>query len=382
MYNASSAFHKAVADGNPQKALLIFPDCVFTSDDINVENGIEFRDYFNLDEDLAIGQTPSNEVSFSLFNDDRLLNNYAFGDFLCTIGVLIGTDTYQQVEGVTVTTNLSTWTGATSAPYLYRNNRAVSVQPSFAVKSLLGYDGKVWAFSDDGRFAVYNDASGANITDKNPVNAFMRNKSKGWTGKGMFYNKSSRILFIYEGGERERYEFVPLGWFTAERPKTPDVIQIDMTCNDFMLKFDQDMPSAAELRITYPATIGTLFTRICEYVGVPYKTNVFINSTAVIPEDLEDFENATMREVLQWIGEAAGANIRINRDGQVVLDWLRTTSQKLTETDYVTFDPYWYQTKKVTKLNNRSSDGSYENTTGTGGEEYLIQDNPLLRGVR
>lgn len=379
MYSASNAFHKAVADGEPQIAMLIFKDCVFTNGDINVEDGIQFRDYFNLEKDLSIGQTPSNEISFSLFNDDRLLNSYGFGDFLATIGVLIGTNTYVQPEGVYMVTNLSTWVGRDESPFLTRNGRAVTVQPSFAVKALLGYDGKVWAFSGDGRYAVYRDSNGDNITSANPVNAFMKNKSKGWAGKGIFYNKTSRILFIYEGGERSRYEFVPLGWFTAERPNTPDMIEIDMNCNDFMLKFDVDMPE--DIGVTYPTTIGNLLRKICEYVGVPLKSSSFINSTATINKRPDDFDSVTMREVIQWIAEAAGGNARIDRDGKLVIDWLHTTTQKFTESDYATFDPYWYKTKKVTKLNNRASDGSYENTTGSGDEEYLIQDNPLLKGV-
>ena len=40
MYNCSDAFHEAVKNGNEQKALLIFSDCVFTDADISVENGI------------------------------------------------------------------------------------------------------------------------------------------------------------------------------------------------------------------------------------------------------------------------------------------------------------------------------------------------------
>ena len=36
---------------------------------------------------------------------------------------------------------------------------------------------------------------------------------------------------------------------------------------------------------------------------------------------------------------------------------------------------------KVTKLENRASDGSYDKTSGSGDEVYLIQDNPLLKGV-
>ena len=67
MYSASEAFHNAVANGAHQMALLIFDDAVFTNDDINVTAGIEFNDYFNTEEDLAIGQALSNEISFSIF---------------------------------------------------------------------------------------------------------------------------------------------------------------------------------------------------------------------------------------------------------------------------------------------------------------------------
>lgn len=380
MYAASAAFHNAVANGNPQKAMLIFSNCVFTNDDINVEDGIEFNDYFNLEEDISIGQTPSNEIVFSLFNDNRLLNDYTFGDFLATIGVLTGTDTYQQFGSVTVNTNYAGWVGAETYPYLKRNGDTVS-QPGFVVKSLLGYDGKVWAFGANGQYAVYNDQTGANITSGNPVNNFMRNKSKGWAGKGMFYNKNSRMLAIYEGGERQWYEFVPLGMFTAKRPKVPDVIQIDMTCNDFMMKFDIDMPSAGSMYMTYPSTIGNLLAKMCAFVGVNCRTTNFINSGAVIGSEPEEFGSVTMREVLQWIAEAAGGNARFDRDGYLVIDWLKNSGLNLDGTKYASFDPYWYQTKRVTKLYNQGSDGSYEATYGNGDEPYLIQDNPLLRGV-
>ena len=116
MYNCSSAFHQAVASGNEQKALLIFSDCVFTDVDISVDAGIEFHDYFNTEEDLCIGQTPSNEISYSLFNDARLLNDYAFGDFLATLGVLIGTDVYQPNGTVMMHTNIATYVGFAEYP--------------------------------------------------------------------------------------------------------------------------------------------------------------------------------------------------------------------------------------------------------------------------
>ena len=93
MYLASNAFHEAVANGAHQIALLIFDDAVFTNDDIDVSAGIEFHDYFNTAEDLSVGQALSNEISFSIFNDEGLLNEYEFGEFLATIGAQTGNET-------------------------------------------------------------------------------------------------------------------------------------------------------------------------------------------------------------------------------------------------------------------------------------------------
>lgn len=381
MYPCSEAFHEAVRNGNEQKALLIFSDCVFTDADIRVDSGIRFNEYFNMTDDLSIGQVNSNEIAFSLFNDDRLLNDYAFGDFLATLGVHISTGIYIQYGSVMIETTYGRYIGSADYPFITRNGIALGVQPSFAVRSLLSYDGKVWAFSNDGRYAVYRDSTGENITGQNPLNDFMKKKSTTWNGKGIVYNKDTRILLIYEAGKLYEYEFVPLGWFTAERPKAPDKIQLDFSCYDYMLKFEEDMPSASALRITYPVTIGELFVKMCDYLHIKYKTSRFINSTAVIKKEPNDFSNVTMREVLKWIAEAAGSNARFDRDGVLVLDWLRNTTQTYEATGYTDFNPYWYKTKKVTKLYNRDTQDVDEKTVGTGDEGYLIQDNPLLKGV-
>lgn len=381
MYPVSDAFHEAVKAGNDQKALLIFPDCVFTDEDISIDTGIEFHDNFNGEKDIAIGQTPSNEISFALFNDNRLLNGYTFGDFLATIGVQLSTDQYTARGNVMVTTTYATYIGNSEAPYVMRNGSALSSQPDFGVFSILAYDGKVWCFGANGQHIVYNDSNGQNITSQNPLNSFMKRKSIGWRNKGFMYNKSSRRLMIYNNGVRSLYEFCPLGWFTAERPKAPDVIRIDMHCYDYMQKFEADMPTAKQLGITYPVTIGKLFEKLCSYVGVQYKTSTFINSTAKIQKEPDDFQNSTMREVLHWIAEAAGSNAKFNRDGVLELVWLRNTTQSYTATNYQEFNPYWYKTKKVTKLYNRSTQDGTDKTVGSGDEAYLIQDNPLLKGV-
>lgn len=68
MYPVSNEFHTAVANNATQKALLLFDDDVFTNDDISMEEGIELNEYFNADEDLTPGGTPSSELNVTLFN--------------------------------------------------------------------------------------------------------------------------------------------------------------------------------------------------------------------------------------------------------------------------------------------------------------------------
>lgn len=379
MYNVSSAFHQAVANGAHQIAMLRFADLVFTNTDINVERGIEFNDYFNTNEDLSIGQALSNEISFSLFNDAGDLNNYAFGEFTASIGVLIAQETVSASGTVYASSGSHTYVGSATSPYLKRDGAAVSTQPNSPVVSILIYDGTVYCGLANGNVVGYTDATGA--TKSVEVNTFMAHKFQRWSGKGILYRQSARMVDIWEGTEHSTYEFAPLGVFIAERPNVPDRIEIEMTCNDRMMKFEKDMPSSGALGVTYPTTISNLFVKLCNYVSVPYAASTFINSTATIAAEPKAFENVTMREVIQWIAEAAGSNARFNRDGNLVMDWMRETEQTVDENGYAEFNPYWYQTKTVTKLHNRASNGDYDNTRGTGTEAYLIQDNPLLEGV-
>lgn len=379
MYNASAEFHTAVRNGNHQMPLLIFENAVFTERDIDINDGIEFDDNFNMEEDIAIGQATSNEIRFTLFNDDRLLNDFEFGEFVATIGVHVSSDRYPQYAPVVVNTNYAQYYGYETPPFIRRNGVALPAQPSFAVKSMLGYNGKVWAFSDDGRYVVYNDATGENITASSPVNAFMRKKSEQWIGKGYFYNPDTRKLAIYDAGDRYWYEFVPLGTFIAERPNVPDQIRINMTCYDRMTKFDKDLPDMERLNISFPCTIELLFIRLCQYVGVPYRTSDFINHTSIIEKKPDDFDSVTIRQVLMWIAEAAGSNARFNRDGLLVFDWLKQTAQSYGENDYTDFQPTWYETPVIDKLYNRNTFSGTDATVGTGTTGYLIQDNPLLK---
>ena len=380
MYQASNAFHQAVADGKPQMALLIFPDALFTNEDIDVDKGIEFNDYFNMEENISIGQALSNELSFSLFNDERFLNNYEFGEFKATLGVMISDESVVVSGNCIIQDGSDLFVGRDTSPYLRKNGQAMQNAPSWPVKSLLMIGSDLYCFGENGNTRVIDKKTGDLITS--PVNDFMKNKiRRDFWNCGVRYDDDERSMMICVGGRMLTYEFVPLGKFIADRPNAPDNIEIDFHCNDTMMKFKDDMPDAETLGITYPITFKNLLIAMCNYVHVPYGGGDFINCDATLEKKPEEFDNCTMRDVVGWIAEAACANARINRDGYLILDWLRNTSQAYSEHDYMDFQPYWYETQTIDKLYNRSTQSGTDTTAGSGNVGYLIQDNPLLKGV-
>lgn len=378
MYQASEAFHKAAQGGAPQKALLIFPDRVFTNDDVDVESGIELGEYFSTERDLSIGQAISSELSFSLFNPEGYLDEFGFGEFTATLGAMIHDEPTNDRVVCMVMVGNTKWVGARVSPYLTIGGQAAGTQPGHPVTAMLVHDGKVYCFGS-GNVTVYS-TGGAVVNET--VCDFMKRKAQlHWEGKGYAWHPDERILEEWVNMRYRRYEFVPLGVFNAERPDVPTVTRINFTCNDRMMRFEVDMPSASTLGMSYPTTIGTLLTKLCQYYGVPKKASGFINEDGDISAEPEAFQNATARTVIGWIAEAAATNARIDRDGYLVLDWFRTADVEMDENNYMEFSPCWYTTEQIGKVYNRSTQTSEESTYGNGSVGYLIQDNPLLAGA-
>lgn len=385
MYQVSNDYKNAIANGNQQIALLCFPDAVFTNEDIDISgDGIEFNDYFCTDGNISIGKALSNELNFTLFNDRHLLDNYGFGEFLAYTGVLISkSDVAGMPDGVINIPVGEWWSAYSTSPYLKRDGVAVASQPTEPVICLAYYFGKVYAICENS-YKVY-DTDGT-VASSVTVSDFMRDKAKrSFRGKGFVldYIRDSgrRSLLVYSGRTKFGYEIVPYGWFTADRPNVGSVITLRFNCYDRMQKFEDDMPSNADLNITYPITFKNLLGAICTKVGITDNTGNFINSTAQLTARPEEFDRATMRTVVAWIAEASGSNAKIDYDGNLTFPWLISTPQSFDEHNYTEYHPFWYATPVIDKLHNRTTANSTEHTVGTGTVPYLIQDNPLLEGV-
>lgn len=189
-----------------------------------------------------------------------------------------------------------------------------------------------------------------------------------------------------ERGRTVLYEFAPLGTFVTQRPDVVMSNTIDVDANDQMTLFDVDMPSAEDLNITYgnSLTLYALATAMCSYIGVTLKQSSWLNSTLTVTAEPDQFDGATMRDVIGWIAEAAASIARFTRDGQLEFVWFTPVNAEFDENNYTEFAATWYETKAIDSLHIRNSDQTSElvlkdQVEQTDDNPYLIQDNPFLR---
>ena len=192
-------------------------------------------------------------------------------------------------------------------------------------------------------------------------------------------NKATRAMTVTGNGVTETYELCPLGRFIAPRPAIIRKTLIDVDAYDQMTLFDVTMPSATELGVTYPITAGNLLQALCDQANVEPVTTTFLNSTLTLASEPSSFANMTMREVLAYIAQAAGANARFNRSGKLEMAWLNPLAVSYDENQYTEFEPSWYETPIIDRLHVRNEDSTAETVIGSGNNTYMLQNNPFLR---
>ena len=383
MIVASQAFKDAVKAGKTQRAMLRFEDAVFTNDDISITSGgITFHDRFNESDELRMGACPENSLNVALINRNGMLNEYTFGRFTASIGALIEEGTFPPSYVVQATYGQTTLYARATKPYLLENSSECSIQPDFPVKSIVIDDGRAFLFGDDGKVSAFNVTTTPRAFLANPEqyisNGFMKEKAAGFAAAHRGIAKAGQyVTEWYSNGRTEKYEYVKLGEFIAQRPAIVRRRIVDLEANDYMQLFADKM--AKDVTFSYPDTLSGLVSQMCNILGVEWVQTDFINSSISVSEEPEDFKEATLQEILAWIAQAGCCYAKFNRDGKLEMRWFNQTGRTFGETDYSDFTPYSYQVEKVDKLYVRNSNSTEEKTVGKGGNAYLLQNNPFLR---
>lgn len=420
--------HTALQSNARQHVALSFVDSgiLFTDGDVVLESNVNISSMFCSEEDLTYGLTPSAEITFSLFNDNRELDEFNFGQFKAYFGATIDTGTRTTDANVIALRNdnyktkqtafsrysktFTEYTGHLEAPYLRVNGAATDVQPKFPVYSIFVRDGEyIICYGIAGEVFICTLDGKTDMTAK-AAETWQTQKSKTWNTEkertwadllGVYllegFEKSQAIRYAekrlgvwaypetglcticYEDNFYEVCQFVQKGEYWATRPTKVRTSALSIIGYDAMVA--KLGVSANGFEVPNNPTIGSIFNSLISYAGIETVTNPvpsFIKDQKVdlIPGVLTDM---TVREVLGFLAGAMLQNARFNNEGKLELFALNMTPvMTLTEANYSSFAPVIYEVKKADVLQIRHSENDIGVHYGTGTNPYIIQENPFL----
>lgn len=163
-----------------------------------------------------------------------------------------------------------------------------------------------------------------------------------------------------------KYEYIPLGFFTAEHP-TLDQATTAFTAYDRMMKTTGVYVS----NLTYPASAVSVLNEISAGCGVPVDVSN-IDSSIMISTKPAGY---TYREMIGYIASMAGGFACVDRTGTIVIKWYSDVDYKLDVTRIMSFekDESNYNLEKLSC----NVDNSTTLTSG-GGILGVTFDNPFM----
>lgn len=386
MIATSTRFHEAIRDDEPQTPLFIFENAVVTKEDIDINVGFQFRETVMDGDDFEPGECCAATLDFRLMNENAEWSEFAFGEFDAYLGVRTFHSREKTRNVCEIMAGDDIIVGSRTSPYLSLNGSAIS-GANEPVYALVLFREMLLAFTSEGylsfRYSPGKLEKEAFSFHSKPI---LRASAK-WRRAGIGICYGHKIAGITTGlsGENcltivgqnytDSYEMVPLGEFTAERPIFSTKRRLSVSCRDAMQKFDVDYDSK---KFSYPTTLHGLLRQTCEAAGVPLATaaDLLTNGSAVVSAE-PDLKNATLKDVLRYIGELSGTFAKIERSGKLSMKWLGRSDFRLDGHDYSECNVGYYSVAQISKVVQRNTSGD-DKETGSGENVFYIKDNPVL----
>ena len=162
-----------------------------------------------------------------------------------------------------------------------------------------------------------------------------------------------------------KYEYIPLGFFTAEHP-TLDQATTTFTAYDRMMKTTGVYVS----ELTYPASAESVLKEISNGCGVPCNVSG-LNGITIDTAPV----GYTYREVIGYIASLAGGFACVDRTGTIVIKWYEDNGYTINESRIMTFEKNESDYHLDYLTCNVDSNTSFTSGIGTLGITF---DNPLM----
>lgn len=388
MLAVSADFLQAIKNKASQDVRLEFTggDVIGTSDIAITAGGLTYAEILNGETDVTFGRAVMSELSVALVNADGRFEDFDFArEFTAKIGVEVALGAKVTHSGTQVS-----WTdesaGYTFTYWVYNTNyvrfqrQAIGSNTSTATSL---------ACSNAAIVITYNDMVYAVGADYNIIKVWRRSSPTshgvitvsvdlpaGITDAQLKSWVDSKTCVRVEEQE-DGFVYVPLGVFVGKRPEKVRGKLINFTAHDRMSLFDKPAVDFVD-GLTFPCTLGQIYTKLCDFCGTGYASAEFPNSDKTFETNPLEDTDYTCREILGYIAEAAGSYARMSRDGAAELVWFADADYTVTRTDRFEMTESEFLTPPIDKLEVYNSYGDQLNSSGTGDIVYGISDNPFL----
>ena len=372
-YAVSQDFKTYIKDQTARKSCLILFDDLFFSTSDFTDSGVVFNQYFNTSDDLTFGDCPSDTLSFSVVANGGL-KAYPFGDAQAYLGVQTATESFTMPTGYNGYISISGTVYSAREDGFYKGNTKLVDGVFFSVVSDGTY---VWGHGEPG---TYKHEIGTSTASKVFLITFMQRK----LASGLSAVFSANTATVWTDTEKQTWEYVPMGVYRVERPKST----IGQTVNiqdayDRMSLFDKD---ASEFLsgLTYPKTLGQIYTALCTFVGVSYVSSTFTYSTESYASSPFPDSACSCRDILSWIVEKARRVAHFNRVGVLDLVWCGSVDAEQLTPDQVKADGFVvseYVTEAVDSVILKSTDGASLSFGSTQNNPYPVVGNPFYTTI-
>ena len=197
----------------------------------------------------------------------------------------------------------------------------------------------------------------------------------------------NEIVLYKEDENANRHK---IGHFITEKPTKVNANCTRITAYDRIVLLDKDLTEWLKSLQEFPYTLYSFAQMVCEECGLTLANESIPNGDTDVYEFTAD--GITGRQLMQWIGQAAGSFCIANADGEIEFSWYAQNATPILprqEDGAVTFlggglkyEDYVVSAVQRVQIRQDSDDvGTVYPTEGESDNTYIIEENPLLSAL-
>ena len=335
-------------------------------------------------EDITIGNAPAKVLTAQMLNPFGTMESLTWGDGSVYIGVVTSSasaDTYSSLPCHVYVNSIHYGINASGNARRGSTTYTLGGTPMAVIANATGTD---VLFITDTKIGRYNGSFSV-VSTPTDAQAFMAAKCRQYAdpmGIALDANGCPAVFNDVTASTKTTYGYVPMGVFDFSNVDAFG-ITFGVEAYDKMTLFDADATDwVNNLDFTTPKTLSTLISELMTEMGLTCTVDASaVNTSVTWSENPITNYAVTYRQVLKWLAEAIGCNVRMSRTGTVEFVAFHSTPVGNTITlDTIVGNSRTkgrYTVPVVTKVICYNTVGAgYED--GTSGSDYYVVANPFI----